>query len=132
MSIRSTNALRKYTTYLVFLQRRSSLLAYTFQGTLPEVFRLAARWSGRLSLLVYLIAFHVFATNIRPLKNAGERKIHKMVVVFCMLHFIHLGFVGANLQLNNIALVPYKLVGGALAYALILVYPFSFIVFVIV
>lgn len=95
--------------------------AWVHHESFEEVFRHAARWSGRLSLVVYLLAFHVFATSFRR-KAMGLAQ--RMIILFCVLHFIHLGFVGLNIRLNHIPLVPYKLAGGALAYAMILVYPF--------
>jgi hypothetical protein len=88
-----------------------------------EVFKLAARYSGRLSLAVYLFAFHVFTIAFVRGSDPGFEKAHRIVTTFALLHLIHLGFVAMNVRLNAIELVPYKLAGGALAYAVIVVYP---------
>ena len=88
-----------------------------------EVFKLAARYSGRLSLAVYLFAFHVFTTAFVRGSDPDFDKPHRIVMTFAVLHLIHLGFVAMNVRLNAIELVPYKLAGGALAYAMIVVYP---------
>lgn len=88
-----------------------------------EAFRHAARYSGRLSLLLFLVAFGVFAVSRWKRDTATPPTLHHLVIVFAVLHFIHLGFVAMNVRLNAIELVPYKLAGGALAYALVLAYP---------
>ena len=89
-----------------------------------EAFRHAARYSGRLSLLVFLTAFGFFAYTRWKRNDAAMTKLRDLVTLFAVLHFIHLGFVAMNVRFNAIELVPYKLAGGALAYALVLVYPF--------
>ena len=87
-----------------------------------EVFRYAARYSGRLSLLVFIITFGVFAFNRN--KSSGDTVVRGWAILFAVLHVIHLWFVALNIHLNEIVMVPFKLAGGALAYAMIVVYPF--------
>lgn len=98
------------------------ILAYCYVNfdTIGEVFRHAARYSGRLSLLVYLFAFYFFATN------GLNQDLKKIITIFCILHFIHFGFLALNVYLNQIELVPIRLLGGFLAYLIILLYPFIF------
>ena len=93
---------------------------YTAFDDVGEVFRHCARYSGRISLFAFLACTFLFAKSSRkelyPIKQAAT--------LFCVLHFIHFGFLATNIYLNEISLVPVKLAGGFLAYALILVYPF--------
>lgn len=100
------------------------VLALAHGGNNAEVFKLAARYSGRLSLAVYLFAFHLFATAVARGSSPGINAAQRVVLVFAVLHLIHLGFVAMNVHLNGIELVPFKLAGGALAYAMVVVYPF--------
>ena len=88
-----------------------------------EVFRHAARFSGRLSLLMYLFCFYYFANGYQQ-NNKPLQGTRKLVIIFCILHFIHLLFLAFNIYLNNIPLVPVKLAGGFLAYLMVLIYPF--------
>jgi hypothetical protein len=39
------------------------------------------------------------------------------------LSFVHLGFLALNIAENEVELVPVKLIGGALAYAMVLLHP---------
>ncbi|MCH1576481.1 MAG: hypothetical protein L7S67_09420 [Flavobacteriales bacterium] len=82
---------------------------------------LAARYSGRLSFLVYLsvvlalIMWHRDASRWRGafLLSAG----------FAWAHLLHFGYLTHNLILNGIAPEVPKAIGGALAYALIVAHP---------
>ncbi len=91
---------------------------------LGEVFRHSARYSGRVSLVVYLLCFYLFAKSYKTHSQESNSNVKDAVTIFCVLHFIHFGFLVTNLYLNDIQLIPYKLAGGFLAYLLILVYPF--------
>ncbi len=92
---------------------------------LSEVFRYSARYSGRFSLLVYLVCFYLFAKSYKTGSAISFTNVRRAVTLFCVLHFIHFGFLATNIYLNDIQLIPYKLAGGFLAYLLILVYPFA-------
>lgn len=87
-----------------------------------ESFRLAARYSGRLSLMVFLLPFGFYLQN--PTHNKDIFALFAGLRVFAVLHAIHFGFLAANVVTNAIALVPVKLTGGALAYLMILILPF--------
>jgi hypothetical protein len=95
--------------------------SYTEPG---EVFRHAARYSGRLSLFMYLLAFSYFALTFHDEAPGVMPTLKKIVTIFCVLHFIHFGFLTTNVLLNGIELVPYKLAGVSLGYLMILLYPF--------
>lgn len=102
------------------------ILGYCFMSfdTAGEVFRHAARFSGRLSFIIYIICLYLFAKSYKQANYTGLEIVRKAVTIFCILHFIHFGFLTANIYLNDIQLIPFKLAGGFLAYALILAYPF--------
>lgn len=97
---------------------------YAMFEELGEVFRHAARYSGRLSLFVYLFTFSYFALTYHDTSSGVMDNVRKLVTIFCVMHFIHFGFLAMNVYLNEIPLVPYKLAGGALGYLMILLYPF--------
>lgn len=46
------------------------------------------------------------------------------VTLFAWIHAIHLGFVWLNVSQNAVEMVTTKLIGGALAYAMVLAHPF--------
>jgi len=97
---------------------------YAMFEEIREVFRHAARYSGRLSLFVYLFTFSYFALTYHNTSSGVMENVRKLVTIFCVMHFIHFGFLAMNVYLNEIPLVPYKLAGGALGYLMILLYPF--------
>ncbi|WP_020569510.1 hypothetical protein [Neolewinella persica] len=96
---------------------------FTFMGEPNEIFRHAARYSGRLSLYVYLFAFSIFALIFHDERPGGMAAVKQVVTIFCVLHFIHFGFLATNVLLNDIELVPFKVAGGFLGYLMILLYP---------
>lgn len=108
----------------VFLEIVIFLVCYQLQPELEETFRYAARYSGRLSALVFLYGFYLYAVAFpKPLhENVALRNIIRL---FAILHIIHFGFLATNIYLNEIPLIPVKLIGGALAYLMIVVAPFK-------
>lgn len=97
-------------------------LAYLLTMDWGETFRWAARYSGRLSLLVFLLPFALYLK--KPSKERDISALFDGLRVFAILHAIHFGFLAANVVWNSIPLVPVKLTGGALAYIMILALPF--------
>lgn len=97
---------------------------FAFPDQPEEIFRHAARYSGRLSLLIYLFAFSYFALTFTDKRAGVMATLKKIVTIFCVLHIIHFGFLATNVWLNGIELVPYKLAGGILGYSFIVLYPF--------
>ena len=58
-----------------------------------EVFRLAARFSGRFSLVtLYLLSFYFFATEFK--RNSNYPITKKLMGVFAVVHIIHFIFLG--------------------------------------
>lgn len=84
----------------------------------PELFKYAARYSGRLSLLVFLIAFYFYAFS-------KELQLSNFIKLFAVVHLIHFGLLATNVYLNEIPLEAHKLIGGALAYLMIVLAPFK-------
>lgn len=100
------------------------LIAYALQPSLEEAFRYAARYSGRLSAFVFLSAFYLYArAHPTPLKDSPG--VRDNIILFAVLHAIHFGFLATNVYLNEIPLVPTKLIGGGLAYLMIVGAPFA-------
>lgn len=87
-----------------------------------DIFRYAARFSGRLSLIIYIYCFYLFTSAFTKNEDLNDTKI--AINVFCVLHFIHFIFLALSVYLNNLPIIPVKITGGFLAYFFILIYPF--------
>ena len=90
--------------------------------TWAEGVRQAARYSGRFSFVVFLsgVWMHFQARN----ESQVDRQWWLAVAtLFAWVHAIHLGFVGLNVSKNEVELVLTKLIGGGLAYAMVLLHP---------
>lgn len=96
---------------------------FVIHPELEETFRYAARYSGRLSAIVFLLSFYAYVMAF-PKQLRENEAVRNLVVLFAVVHVIHFGFLGMNVYLNEIALVPVKLLGGALAYLMIVLAPF--------
>jgi len=92
------------------------LFCYHNHDTLGETFRYSARYSGRFSLLVFLVAFY---------KYSRFEDYNTSIKLFAFVHIIHFGFLATNIYLNEIPLEIHKLIGGALAYLMIVIAPFK-------
>ena len=99
-------------------------VCYFLHVEIGETFRFAARYSGRLSAFVFLVAFYLFAVS-HPTPIESNTPLRNWITLFAVLHVIHFGFLVANVYLNDIPIVPVKLAGGALAYLMIVVAPFK-------
>lgn len=94
-----------------------SAVVFVFSSPFHESIRYLARYTARISAVIYLITMYHFVFN------QSNDKFFDSLVLFATNHLIHFGFLAANVFLNNIALVPIKLLGGFLAYLLILFFP---------
>lgn len=101
------------------------LVSYSISTDLSETFKYAARFSGRLSLFIFLIAIWQFARST-PGSEEDFIKTRILTAVFALMHFIHLFLLMMNVKLNFVTLIPHKLAGGILAYLMILAYPIFF------
>ena len=86
------------------------------------MFRYSACYSGRLSLIIYLYCFYKFYRAF--LKSDNLKRVKDLVFIFGVLHVIHFGFLALSVYLNNLPIIPVKITGGALAYLMIIIYPF--------
>ena len=101
------------------------LVSYSISADLSETFKYAARYSGRLSLFIFLIAILQFARST-PSAEEDLAKTRTLTAVFALLHYIHLFLLLMNVNHNAVVLIPHKLAGGILAYLMILLYPIFF------
>ena len=92
---------------------------YQMTDNWGEIFRLSARYSGRLSLFVYLLCFYLFSLEY---KRGVFNFTKKVTLVFAILHLIHFVYLSLSVFLNDLPIVPYKLLGGFIAYLFIIIY----------
>jgi hypothetical protein len=113
--------LKKIISLGVFAELLIFLIFFLSIDDISETFRYSARYSGRLSLIVYLYCFYVFSKEFEGNKY---NKTKKVVLLFSVLHLIHFIYLAFSVWLNELPIIPYKLLGGFIAYILIIIYPF--------
>jgi len=106
----------------IFLEAIIFFIFFYFKQDLGDVFRYSARYSGRLSLIIYLYCFYKFYRAF--LNSDNLKRVKDLVFIFGVLHVIHFGFLALSVYLNNLPIIPVKITGGALAYSMIIIYPF--------
>ena len=97
-------------------------VSYLIVDNWGETFRLSARYSGRLSLVIYLICFYHFTFSF--VKRKSETKLKNSIIVFCFLHYIHFIYLSLAVYLNDLPIIPVRLTWGFIANLMILIYPF--------
>jgi len=112
--------LKKIIFYSIFVELLIFLIFFLSFDDISETFRYSARYSGRLSLIVYLYCFYVFS---REFEGNKYNKTKKVVLLFSVLHLIHFIYLAFSVWLNELPIIPYKLLGGFIAYVLIIIYP---------
>ncbi len=117
-------SLQKLLLLGVLLEFLILLICYFLHPEIEETFRYAARYSGRLSAGIFLYTFYTY-TIAFPNSFTKSSKLRHFIRLFAVLHLIHFGFLVTNVYLNEIPLVPVKLVGGLLAYLMIVWAPFK-------
>ena len=113
--------MKKIISLGVFAELLIFLIFFLSINYISETFRYSARYSGRLSLIVYLYCFYVFS---REFERNKYNKTKKVVLLFSVLHLIHFIYLAFSVWLNELPIIPYKLLGGFIAYILIIIYPF--------
>ena len=113
--------MKKIISLGVFAELLIFLIFFLSINDISETFRYSARYSGRLSLIVYLYCFYVFSKEFEGNKY---NKTKKVVLLFSVLHLIHFIYLAFSVWLNELPIIPYKLLGGFIAYILIIIYPF--------
>ena len=106
----------------VLLEVLLFLYFYNMEPDINEVFKYAARYSGRLSLGIYLLCFYLFRSAY--LNKKSLEITQKALGVFAVMHVIHFFFLAYSIHLNQVPIVPTRLAGGFIAYLMIVVYPF--------
>ena len=106
----------------IFLETIIFFIFFYYKQDLGDVFRYSARYSGRLSLIIYLYCFYKFYRAF--LNSDNLKRVKDLVFIFGVLHVIHFGFLALSVYLNNLPIIPVKITGGALAYLMIIIYPF--------
>ncbi len=106
----------------IFLETIIFFIFFYSKQDLGDVFRYSARYSGRLSLIIYLYCFYKFYRAF--LNSDNLKRVKDLVFIFGVLHIIHFGFLALSVYLNNLPIIPVKITGGALAYLMIIIYPF--------
>ncbi|MFT5884048.1 MAG: hypothetical protein ACI9IP_000500 [Arcticibacterium sp.] len=112
--------------FLLALIAEGLILAYSYFSNAyetGETFRLAARYSGRLSLFFLLATFLLTTLNWSDRRGSFRENFIGLIAIFSVLHAIHFIFLALNVYLNQIELVPFKILGGALGYLTLLIYP---------
>jgi hypothetical protein len=102
------------------------LLSYLeANGNLTHFFQASARLSGRVSLLYFGFLF-VYSTLNPSVEPNSEPLQVKYILArnFAILHVIHWYLLATAVRMSGFDLVPYKLMGGALAYLMIVLLPF--------
>jgi len=99
------------------------LIPYLSNSTIETTFRHAARYSGRLSFIVFLYTFYLYASS-RPKSVRENLPLKNFISLFAVLHVIHFGFLALSVYLNDIQLEVPKVIGGSLAYFMIVAAPF--------
>ena len=112
--------MKKIIFYSIFVELLIFLIFFLSFDDISETFRYSARYSGRLSLIVYLYCFYVFS---REFEGNKYNKTKKVVLLFSVLHLIHFIYLAFSVWLNELPIIPYKLLGGFIAYVLIIIYP---------
>ena len=56
--------------------------------------------------------------------NKNLNKVKDLVFIFGILHVIHFGYLAMSVYLNELPIIPVKVTGGAIAYMMIIIYPF--------
>lgn len=95
------------------------ILAIGYYGYTVEALQAIARYSGRFSLLIFSIIFILQSNPV--LINEWLSK--HFYFVFCVAHGIHLVELLAYVWASETKLIPLRVAGGALAYALIFIMP---------
>jgi hypothetical protein len=97
------------------------LVAYWQTNDTGGLFQLVARYSGRLSLVYFLLPWWAYLQSDR---HDSTELLLAPLRTFAILHVIHFIFLILNVYLNAIALIPVKLIGGSLGYLMIVLWPF--------
>lgn len=117
-----SNRLNQFIFFGVVIELFLFVFMFILNDSIGEVFRLSARYSGRISFGLYTVMFYHFINE--KSKGKALQNTYSLGMVFCVLHVIHFGFLSGAVFINDLPIIPYKLIGGFLAYLAIVIYPF--------
>ena len=94
------------------------------KGDMTLFFQASARLSGRVSLLFFLF-YGIYATRNPSVETGSVALSVKTTLVrdFAVIHVIHWVFLAIAVILSGFELVPFRVLGGALAYLMIVLMP---------
>lgn len=93
----------------------------------PLFFSAAARLSGRVSLLFFVLLFAYATLTARDRKSPEVRnRMFSFSMAFAIIHLIHWLLLMSSLLGNGHELMPARLAPGIAAYLIILILPLSF------
>jgi hypothetical protein len=111
---------RRAILFAVLLEVSILLSALLIFGFTLAALQTATRYSGRFSLLIFSF---IFLTQNKPEKLAPWLS-NKPYFIFALIHGIHLIELLLFVYMAEIKLIPYRLLGGFVAYLFIFVMPF--------
>jgi hypothetical protein len=96
------------------------LLAVINHGVTLEALQAVTRFSGRASLFIFSL---IFLFKKHPYVKVKSILSEKYFLIFAIAHGIHLGELLSYVYFSGIELVPYRVVGGFIAYSFIFAMP---------
>lgn len=116
----------KFLFFGILLEIVVLILSYAeANGDTTHFFQAAARLSGRVSLLFFGMLF-VYATLFPSVEPDSNPLRLKFILArnFAVIHIIHFFLLATAVKLSGFELVPTRVAGGALAYLMIVFFPF--------
>jgi hypothetical protein len=101
----------------VSLEALIILFSVVQEGTTLEALHVITRFSGRLSLLAFSLILLLY-------DRRGVIRLDIAFLLFAVLHGIHLVELLFYVRLSGVELIPIRVFGGFIAYALIFAMPF--------
>lgn len=105
---------------ILLLELMAILLGVFNYGWTLEALQALTRYSGRVSLAIFSVIFLFYS---HPVVSAKRILSDKVFLVFAIAHGIHLFELLSYLYFSGSPIIPVRLAGGMLAYAMIFVMP---------
>lgn len=113
--------LRNAVISVILLECLVAAFAFYHYGQSLEALQAVTRYSGRVSLFIFSIIFILLPQHEPTLERILSTK---PFLIFAIAHGIHLAELLTYVYLSGNELIPLRLAGGFLAYALIFAMPF--------
>lgn len=105
---------------ILLLETVALILGVFGYGWTVVGFQAVARYSGRVSLAIFSVIFLFYS---HPTIQVRRLLSDKFFLVFAIAHGIHLAELLTYLYFSGTPIIPYRLAGGMLAYAMIFIMP---------